>query len=58
MTSENFTEKIEQECEIPNCDIKEYHSLEFLDSFKATNDTVPSVIEHHFTVNTKEVRAV
>ena len=58
VASENFNKKIEQECEIPNCDTKEYHSLDFLDSFEVTNNTGPSVIEHHFTVNTKEVRAV
>ena len=58
MTSENFTEKIEKECEIPNCDIKEYHSLDFLDSFDVTNNTEPSIIEHHFTVDTKEVSAL
>ena len=58
VASENFNKKIEQECEIPNCDTKEYHSLDFLDSFEVTNNTGPSVIEHHFTVNIKEVSAL
>ena len=58
VTSENFKKKIEQECEIPNCDIKEYHSLDFLDSFDVTNTTEPSIIEHYFNVNTKAVSAL
>ena len=55
VTSENFKKKIEQECEIPNCDTKEYHSLEFLDNFDS-NTTGPKIIEHYYSVNTKEVR--
>ena len=57
MTSENFKKKIEQECEIPNCDTKEYHSLEFLDNFDS-NNTGPKIIEHYYSVNTKEVRTL
>ena len=54
VTSEIFKKKIEQECEIPSCNTKQYKSLDFLDNFEVSNNTGPT-IEHAFSVNTKEV---
>ena len=58
MTSENFKKKIEQECEIPNCHSKQYNSFDFLDNFEDSNNTGPSIIEHAFSVNAKEVSSL
>ena len=55
MTSDIFKKKIEQECEIPNCHTKQCNSFDFLDNFEDSNNTGPSIIEHAFSVNAKEV---
>ena len=58
MTSGIFKKKIEQECEIPNCHSKQYNSYDFLDNFEDSNNTGPSIIEHAFSVNAKEVSSL
>lgn len=58
VTSGIFKKKIEQECEIPNCHSKQYNSFDFLDNFEDSNNTGPSIIEHAFSVNAKEVSSL
>ena len=58
VTSGIFKKKIEQECEIPNCHSKQYNSFDFLDNFEDNNNTGPSIIEHAFSVNAKEVSSL
>ena len=40
------------------CHSKQYNSYDFLDNFEDSNNTGPSIIEHAFSVNAKEVNSL
>ena len=58
MTSSDFKKKIEQ-CEIPNCQKKKYHTHEFFEKYEDGKNTTSQIdINHHgFIVQANDVNS-
>ena len=56
MTSSDFKKKIEQ-CEIPNCQKKKYHTHEFFEKYEDGKNTTSQINHHGFTIQANDVNS-